>query len=135
MGAWGAGIFDNDDACDFAAEVVDGGGVERIASALDRVIDSGDGYLEAPEASEGLAAAELVARMNGRPGKRDAYTEKIDAWVFGAKVRPTDELMNKARRVVIRVRAKPSELLELWSEGGDPSEFLAELDGLAERLG
>ncbi len=81
MGAWGKGIFENDTACDFAADVADGGGISTVEHALDRILLRGVDYLEAHDAEEGLAAAEIVARLNGSPGDKTPYT---------ARVRPLD---------------------------------------------
>lgn len=132
MGAWGAEIFENDDACDFVNEVVSSNDLARVEEALNSVTTT-DGYLEAPPASEGLAAADVVARLRGRWGNRDEYTKPLDGWVERIKLTPPDKLVEMARITVQRVRTAPSELLELWQEG-DPSEWLAALDELAERL-
>src|SRR5450756_344941 len=98
MGAWGPGIFENDTACDFASAVAGGGGVQAVGHALDRVLASEGNYLEAPEAEEGLAAAEIVARLRGSAGQQTAYTASIDAWIIGVQTTPADELVDKARR-------------------------------------
>jgi hypothetical protein len=132
MGAWGAGVFENDDACDFAAEVAGGAGLEKVNEALEAVLETND-YLEAPSASEGLAAADVVARLRGNRGESDAYTKAIDEWVERAKIAVNADLIAKAREVVTRVRTAPSELLELWEEG-DPGEWLNSLDELTTRL-
>jgi hypothetical protein len=132
MGAWGEGIFDNDDACDFANTVAATTDLSRVRDALEAVLEAGE-YLEAPTASEGLAAADIVSRLRGHNGQTDAYTEKIDKWVKKMKLSPSEELLGKARTVVDRVRTEPSELLELWSED-DPTIWLATLDALKQRL-
>jgi hypothetical protein len=81
MGAWGVGTFENDDACDFAAEVAKSSNLSKMEDALDRVLKAGNEYIEAPEATEALAAAEIVTRLAGRAGEKTAYTEEIDKWV------------------------------------------------------
>jgi hypothetical protein len=43
-----------------------------VESTLEKVIGVGAEYLQAPEAEEGLAAAETVARMKGQWGREDA---------------------------------------------------------------
>jgi Domain of unknown function (DUF4259) len=133
MGAWGAGIYENDDACDFAGEVAEGSDLSRVEEALDGVLNVGDDYLEAPEASQGLAAADVVARLRGQRGDRDGSAGTIEKWIQRTKPALSDELVQKAGQVVVRVRTEPSELLELWSEG-DPSEWLGVLDALTQRL-
>src|SRR5215813_11008629 len=109
MGAWGPGVFENDTACDFASAVADGGGIPALAQALDRVLSSEGDYLEAPDAEEGLAAAEIVARLKGSPGEETADTAAIDAWVKGLQAATPDELVEKAKRSIARILAEPSE--------------------------
>ena len=61
MGAWGCGSFENDDAVDWVYEF-ESSGVAAVASALEHVSSiAEDEYLEAPEASAAIAAAEIVA--------------------------------------------------------------------------
>src|SRR5215813_6581737 len=103
MGTWGVGTFENDDACDFADEVAKGSNLVKIEAALDRVLKAGKDYLEAPDATEALAAADIVARLAGRFGERTAYTEEIDKWVEKSKIVPSETLLDKARRSVKRV--------------------------------
>ena len=80
MGAWGCQIFDNDSALDLAGNVADGGGLRALESAFNQVIAVGDDYLDSPAAEEALMAAEIVARLNGKPGPQSSYFETIDAW-------------------------------------------------------
>jgi len=91
----GSGTFENDTACDFAAEVADGHDLAKIVSALDRVLAPGPTYLEAPDAEEALAAAEIVARLRGNFGLQTAYTEEIDTWVKDCKLAVSDDLANR----------------------------------------
>ena len=133
MGAWGKGIYDNDDACDFVGEVVDSLDLSRIDAAVDEVLNANQ-YLEAPLAAQGLVAADVVARLRGQWGDRNSYTGVIAQWAERAKVSASDELLLKARQVVQRVRTEPSELLELWSDDPDPETWHATLDTLLQRL-
>ncbi len=69
MGAWGHRPFQNDDAADWAASLQHRGGRESISAAFVPVLkaDEEDKYLEAPAASQAIAAAEVVAALAGRP--------------------------------------------------------------------
>ena len=133
MGAWGIGTFENDTACDFAAEVAEEGGLVVLEQALDRVL-AATNYLEAPDAQEGLAAADIVARLNGSPGSRTAYTAKIDAWVERSKMTPSEILIEKARRSITRILTEPSELLELWQDSGDFGVWKRSVEDVSRRL-
>lgn len=133
MGAWGIGTFENDTACDFVDKVAEEGGLVILEQALDRVIASTT-YLEAPDAAEGLAAADIVARLNGSPGDRTAYTAEIDAWVGRSKTMPSEALIDKARRSVARILTEPSELLELWQESRNYEAWKSSVEEVLRRL-
>jgi hypothetical protein len=65
MGAWDIGPFDNDDAADWLYVLEESSDVSTIAAALGVITDIGDGYLEAPDCSNALAAVEIVAALRG----------------------------------------------------------------------
>ncbi len=131
MGAWGTGIFDNDEAADWGFALADRG-MAYVRESLDVVKP---GYLDAGAGTAALAAAETVARLAGRGLEPSAYTEDVDAWVAEQSEPPTEELLELARSAVERVGGEGSELAELWEdvEKGDP--WRAELDDLLMRLG
>jgi len=134
MGAWSADSFGNDDACDWASELEASADLSVVESALDRVLEVGDGYLEAPEASQAIAAIEAIARLQGNWGKRDAYSETVDRWVENVKLTPDGSVVIKAHKVIERVLAEPSELLELWQESGEVETWLAAVHDLRARV-
>jgi hypothetical protein len=131
VGAWGPGSFENDDALDLLDDVVDGGGMDVIQSAF-MIADDGE-YLEAPEASAAVAAAEIVAALAGRPAA-DLPGEAAE-WVRAHAAAPRPALVRQARAAVQRVRTD-SELKELWEEGEEaPTGWYACMDDLLRRLG
>jgi hypothetical protein len=134
MGAWGSGVFENDTACDFAASVAKGDDLAVLERALDRVLASKGNYLEAPDAAEGLAAADVVARLKGHPGIQTAYTASIDAWVERSQSAPSEELVEKSRRSIARILTEPSELLDLWRESEEFEAWKRAVEDLSARL-
>jgi len=134
MGAWGTGVFDNDEAADFADEVAGGGGIEAVEEALDRVLDSEVEYLELPDAAAGLVAAEIVARLHGRPGPASTYAEGVDAWIAEESPAAPAALVKKARAAIARILTDSSEMKELWLESDDFDEWKRAVDGLTARL-
>lgn len=132
MGAWGSGVFANDDAMDWIAGLEDTDDLDAVEIALGAVNDEG-GYLESPVCSEALAAAEVVAALCRKPGS-DVPSEVFE-WI--ARVRPTvsADLQESARGAIDRILAG-SELQELWDEAGSPDadEWRAELMDLRGRL-
>ena len=135
MGAWGTGTFENDTACDFAAEVAGGSDLAKIESVIDQVLKAGSGYVEAPDAEEALAAADIVARLKGNFGPETAYTKDVDNWVRSATLTVSAGLLDKSRRAVSRVLAPPSELLELWSDAEEFAIWKSAVDDVVRRLG
>jgi hypothetical protein len=133
MGTWGPGNFENDTASDFASTVVNGGGIPALARAIDRVLSRKGDYLEAPDGQEGMAAAEIIAKLSGNPGQSSGDTASIDAWARGQAKVP-DELIKKAKRSITRILTEPSELLELWTDSDEFDRWKRSLEELAQRL-
>ena len=134
MGAWGTGIFDNDAAGAFALAVAEGGGVPALEKAFDRVLAAGDVYLEAPEAEEALAAAEIVARSKDPAVAPPGLTAAVDAWIAANHPQVGAALRDKAKRAIARVLTEPSELLEVWMESGQYEAWAHAVRDVSDRL-
>jgi hypothetical protein len=119
MGAWDHTTFGNDDACDWGGDLRSCEDTSFVEETLDTVLKSGDEFLEAPESSEAIAAAEVVARFQGHFGIRNAYTESVDKWVVAHPLTVPPGLALKAHAALDRILTRPSELLELWEESDD----------------
>jgi hypothetical protein len=131
MGAWDSGPFGNDDALDFLdylAELTDAERVPRIRAAL----ETGDGYLEGPEAFAAVAAAALVAVANGMPPD-DVLMSAEMHWA-ATTVPADDEIRAQARAALARVSGADSEWRELWEEAGSLAEAVTVLDGIRDHL-
>lgn len=134
MGTWGIGSFENDNAVDWTYGLKGKSDLSYVESTLDKVLNLGPGYLEAPDAEEAIAAAEAVARLLGRFAARDAYTKSIDDWVSQVSVRPSPQLIEKARRALERIQQEPSELVDLWNESADAKAWRDSVTALALRV-
>jgi len=133
MGAWGSGTFDNDTACDWAYELEQAENLGIVSNTLGRVLAQGDEYLDSDDACKGLAACEIIARLKGNWGSRNAYTEVVDKWVESHPQMPPTEILRMASAVIDRVLTPPSELLELWDEG-DATEWKKAVEDLQMRV-
>lgn len=129
MGAWGAGSFENDDALDWLDDL-ESRGLAAVDEALRAAAEAEGAYLEAPDASTALAAAEVVATLRGRPPLD--FPGEVEAWAKLNAREPDRALLELARAAVDRVRAD-SELKELWEESG-ADEWRAAVDDLLARL-
>jgi hypothetical protein len=134
MGAWGVGSFENDSAVDWTYGLEGKSDLSYIEATLDKVLSLGGSYLEAPDAQEAIAATEAVARLQGKFGARDAYTQTVDEWVSQVGVKPSSQLKAKAQRTLERIQQKPSELLELWEETADAKAWKDSISALASRI-
>ena len=130
MGAWSHEPFGNDTANDWAYGLEGTADFAHVEAAIDAVIECGDDYLDSDNASEAIAAAEVLAHALGRGTQSDAYTEKVDAWLRTVSARPGDELLSKARNALRRVLAADSELNELWEESGEHESWRSSVDAL-----
>ena len=120
MGAWGGGVFANDDAADWAGDLVDDGSPETVRATLAVAAErSTNDYLEAPEGSEALAAAEVVAAAAGQPVAADSYSEAALEWAARHPEVGAPEFVSLARAAVDRVDGADSELRELWLDDDD----------------
>jgi Domain of unknown function (DUF4259) len=131
MGAWGPGPFENDDALDFLVELEAATDWSGVVDALDAVAEAGTpDYIEAPEASVAVAAAEVVAAALGSP--RGDLPSEVLAWVAGPGRHGSPPAAALAIRAVERVVAA-SELAELWADENDHAWQAAVAD-LSRRL-
>lgn len=129
MGAWGNGPFDNDDAADWLDDLPTDDPT-HLGAAFAAV--AGDGPVEAPEGAVALAAAELLAAMNGAPA--DDLPPEVRSFAAAAPP-PEPGMVAAARAALDRVTGEESELAELWGETGEGTEWRARVADLRERLG
>lgn len=133
MGAWGVKAFDNDDANDWAYDLDVATDLSLVESAF-AIVEEAEDYLEAPDASNALAACEVLARLQGNPGYQNPYTEKVDEWVAAHPSKPSDSLLRRASAVIDRILADESELRDLWSESEENGDWYAAVEDLRNRM-
>jgi Domain of unknown function (DUF4259) len=133
MGAWGELAFDNDAANDWAYGLDEVDDLSLVESALVELEDVGDEYLDQDVACNALAACEVLARLLGNFGYRNAYTEKVDSWVAAHPTKPKPALLIRARNAIQRVLGEQSELRQLWEET-DGDSWRKTVEDLRQRL-
>ena len=130
MGAWGTGSFENDDAADWIAGL-DTLAADDLKKILIRAADD-PAYLEAPAASVAVAAAEVVAALNGFPAA--GTPREIVEWTKKHPQCLSPELKEVASRALDRVR-RNSEVKDLWMEMDGLNDWIASVQELQSRLG
>ncbi|HEX7425191.1 MAG TPA: DUF4259 domain-containing protein [Terriglobales bacterium] len=129
MAGWGTGSFENEDAQKWLGKL-SLLGIDDLKQILSRAADQSD-YLEAPDASIVVAAAEVLATMKGAPPEQ--LPREIVDWTTRTKGGSTAEINELAVRAVDKVR-RNSELKDLWLEADGLNEWTAALQDLQTRL-
>ncbi|BFM38972.1 DUF4259 domain-containing protein [Synechocystis sp. LKSZ1] len=133
MGAWAEDAFGNDAACDWAGDFSENPSLDAVREAIDRVLEAND-YLESDTASECLVACEVLARLKGQWGLKNAYSEAIDQWVESVNIVPPPDLITLATKAIARILGDNSELQALWDEDGKNEKWHLEMDNLLRRV-
>jgi hypothetical protein len=127
------GPFDNDSAADWVGDLEAAIPNTFVSTFRPVTAIELDLYLEEPEASEAIAAAEVVAAMRGYPGDSVRDSPEVLAWAEQHVAWASTDLVNEAVSAVERVQAA-SELRDLWAESEDFQSWVASLDDLLSRL-
>jgi hypothetical protein len=148
MGAWGYRNFENDSALDFIGVLVQNGSANEVFATISAVAgiadkEDSDYGPEVDEASNCLAAIELIAAAKGKPSQ-DIPDEAMD-WLkkhnplevkiggvlgWGKKKVDMIALSNQAIKQV----KENSELKELWEESEDYENWMNILNDLERRI-
>lgn len=133
MGAWAEGPFDNDGALDWLAGLQGADDLTYVREALAVAVGDPDApeYLETDDATAAIAAAEIVAALQGYA--RFPLPDNAVSWLMDHCELPGGPLVPLAREAVTRVLTS-SELQELWAESATYDAWKAETEGLLKRL-
>ncbi|HZO68022.1 MAG TPA: DUF4259 domain-containing protein [Kribbellaceae bacterium] len=133
MGAWGVGVFENDDANDWVYELEQSSDLGVVLQALTDIAVTDEDGPESMESAAALAAAEVVAALRGQPG--DGLPDDVAKWVAGLGEPASPELVGSARAAVRQVLAA-SELKDQWDESGTEQgeEWELQVEDLLSRL-
>lgn len=130
MGVWGTGAFENDAACDWSADLADARDLTYITDTLSSAQDVDDDELDLELGCTAVAACEVLARLQGRSGRKDPVGDLVDEWVRSHPARPSTEVIRLATNVLDRV-AGGSELALLWRSD---SAWLSQVKELRRRV-
>lgn len=132
MGAWGADSFDNDDAADWISDFCDSPDQAQIVDTLSTVAQmDADQYLEAPDCSVGIAAAEVVAYLKGAPNA--TLSDETKSCLSRLNLKADQNLVALALSAMDRIKTN-SELKELWEESDSAAEWYQAMNDLDARI-
>ncbi len=130
MGAWGAGSFDNDDACDWINDLSNSKNETIIYQAIE-TINSSDGYIEAPECSIAIAAVEVILAIYGKSTEK--FPDEIKEFIDTIESKPNRESINDAIKALSRIKTD-SELKELWGENNENNQWQNNVNYMINKL-
>lgn len=135
MGTWGTQIFDNDAACDLAggvAHTIEGSGEaeELILGALKPFDVRTEGWL----VEEALAAADIVARLQGKFGQLDGYTASIDRWARMRRVAVTPAMAAAAEAAITDILQHAETIGARWISRASFEEWRRNVVALRDRI-
>ena len=132
MGAWATDSFANDDALDWLLDFVEAPTIEMLRDTLEHITTTdADEYLEAPDCSEAVAAAEIVAALNGRPSAKQP--DDLRDWLQTDHGLTAETLTRTAATAIKRIM-QSSELQELWDDSDSSAGWLNDMADLIRRL-
>lgn len=134
MDAWDTTIHGNDTARDWMTELYESEGWTLIDEVFDAVLETGDEVLDSAVGEEALAAVDVVAWINGQPGRQDDATDGLMDWIEEHELEADDEHLERAQKVTDRVLQTPSELRDHWEEEGDIEAWEKSVNELRSRL-
>jgi hypothetical protein len=131
MSMWGAGLFQDDLATGFVAEIVRPEGLAALERALADARQT-SGHLLYEAAIRALIAAEALAALGGRPAT-PLPTELADWAAHSRNDAIPEAWWALASGAVERVK-EDSELAELWARSEELARWVGKVDDLLARL-
>jgi hypothetical protein len=129
--AWGAGIFRDDLASAFVAEIVQS---DELA-VLQRTFSwagQAKGHLLYEPAVQVLIAAEVLAAVRGRPTR--ALPSEVARWVAGHPCEDGAEALRLLAIAAVERVKEDSEIAELWARSDEVGQWIGKVDDLLDRL-
>ena len=127
---WGPGIYDNDDVMDWIYDLAEDGGLAALMEALDVVIKNKNEDIEISDCRIGLAAADLVAALNG--DINPDLPEEAEDWV--AMISKTAESLRPKAEEAVHKILNGSPLRDEWISANDFLLWEKAIDDLSKRL-
>lgn len=121
MAEWGPGIYENDDAMDWIYDLLDSGGLGRVKRALDVVLQDDVEDLEAADCRIALAAADLVAALDGDvnpnlPAEAEEWLTLVNKSVSGLRAKAEEAVHEIKDSSILRTRYKEKGTLDDWEK-------------------
>lgn len=128
--SWGPGIYDNDDVMDWIYDLAEEGGFAELMEALDIVIKTNNHDIEIADCRIALAAADLVAALNGDINPN--LPDEAEDWV-AMMTKTAESIRPKAEEAVSKI-LDSSPLKDDWISTDDYHLWENAVKELVKRL-
>jgi len=128
--SWGPGIYDNDDVMDWIYDLAEEGGLADLMEALDIVIKTNNDDFEIADCRIALAAADLVAALNG--DNNPNLPDEAEDWV-AMMTKTAESIRPKAEEAVSKI-LDSSPLKDDWISTDDYHLWENAVNDLVKRL-
>lgn len=128
---WGIGPFDNDDAIDFAYELLASDDLTPAREAMAATTDT-DGWLEVPEGSRALAAAAVVTAAF--EGEVTRMPKEVAGWLGDHPDVATLADARLAMDALLRIAGRDSELRQHRLAGTEGPAWVEQISRMGYRL-
>ena len=130
MGAWGTGIFDNDDAMDWIGLMIENGDIEQLREGVNKIIVSNQ-YLQSPDCCRALASAEIIAAIKNKD--YSFLPDLAKQWILTFDIAINPKIIYSAQEAIQMVK-EDSELKDLWAKSNNLNEWIKVVQDLEDRL-
>jgi hypothetical protein len=130
MGTWGTGSFENDQALDWLAELMETNDLSLLEESL--VIKDIQSYLDVNIAIDIIVACEIVAALLNKSSEKLPNDAK--KWIKKNNNLDAMCLVAKCKNGLSRIVAKNSEIKELWEESDSFGEWMTKIKELTSRI-
>src|SRR5690606_3171321 len=118
MGCWAIGSFGNDSAADWLIDLAKTSDLSLVRETIARALVAEED-LDSPDATDALAAIEVVVAALGRPTTEAQNEPELLEWIARVKPSPDAKLVSDAKQAIDRILGPESELRELWEDTDD----------------
>ena len=134
MGAWGLGPLENDDACDWLADLGENG-AKSIDEAFEDLLDEAESEcIDSGLGANAVAALEILSRIKEGSLSGDELLEASGVDLAGLKSAFTSNRQAQALKAAEVVLAENSELQQLWADADQLDEWTHGVQEIVKRL-
>lgn len=133
MGAWGSGIYENDEALDFIEELKESSDAYGLMEKTLQEVYASD-YIEVDAGGAGLVVADIIVSVLNH-STTEIENEDLQDWLETNKSLEVQSLKELALLALEKILGEESELNQLWEENEEEyPTWREQVENLARNL-